>query len=100
MELGYTSVVPPEVLYHGTAVQHQAAILRDGLRKMSRHHVHLSADVATARTVGRRHGRLVLFEVAAGQLHRNGQAFYQADNGVWLTDEVPAGYLRQMPEIA
>ncbi|MDB5269287.1 MAG: 2-phosphotransferase, partial [Hymenobacter sp.] len=68
VELGYTPVTPPEVLYHGTAVQHQAAILRDGLQKMSRHHVHLSADVATARTVGSRHGRLIMFAVAAGSM--------------------------------
>lgn len=98
--LGYMPVVPPEVLYHGTAVQHQAAILRDGLRKMARHHVHLSADLATARAVGQRHGRLVLFEVAAGAMHRAGHTFYQADNGVWLADEVPAAYLRLLPEMA
>ena len=98
--LGYTSVTPPEVLYHGTAVQHQAAILRDGLLKMSRHQVHLSADVATARTVGSRHGRLVMFAVAAGAMHRAGHPFYQADNGVWLADEVPPTYLQLLPETA
>lgn len=98
--LGYTPMVPPEVLYHGTAIQHQENILREGLRKMSRHQVHLSADVATARTVGQRHGRLVAFEVAAGQMQRDGLLFFQADNGVWLTDEVPAAYLRQLPEMA
>ena len=98
--LGYTPVVPPEVLYYGTAVQHQAAILRDGLQKMARHHVHLSADVATARTVGMRHGRLVLFEVAAGAMHRAGHPFYQADNGVWLADKVPSTHLRLVPETA
>jgi putative RNA 2'-phosphotransferase len=100
VELGYTPVAPPEVLYHGTAVQHQADILRDGLRKMSRHHVHLSADVATARTVGRRHGRLVMFVVAAGVLHRSGHPFYQADNGVWLTEEVPPTHLELLSETA
>lgn len=92
--LGYVPVAPPEVLYHGTAVPHQEAILQEGLRKMSRLQVHLSADVATARTVGQRHGRLVMFEVAAGQMHRDGRLFYQADNGVWLTDEVPVDYLQ------
>lgn len=61
---------------------------------MARHHVHLSADVATARTVGSRHGRPVVFIVAAGEMHRAGALFYQADNGVWLTDEVPTAYLR------
>jgi putative RNA 2'-phosphotransferase len=100
VELGYVPVVPPEVLYHGTAVQHQKNILREGLRKMSRHHVHLSTDVSTARTVGQRHGRLVLFTVAAGQMHRDGHAFYQADNGVWLTNEVSPAYLQLLPATA
>jgi putative RNA 2'-phosphotransferase len=98
VELGYTPVVPPEVLYHGTAIQHRENIVRDGLRKMARHHVHLSADVATARNVGQRHGRLVLFEVAAGAMHRAGHSFFQADNGVWLTDEVPAAYLQLLAD--
>ena len=96
VELGYAPVAPPELLYHGTAVQHQENIVREGLRKMSRHHVHLSADLATARTVGQRHGRLVLFAIAAGALHRAGHVFYQADNGVWLTDEVPPEYLTRL----
>ena len=100
VELGYPPVAPPKLLYHGTAVQHQQAILRDGLRKMARQHVHLSADLATARTVGRRHGRLVVFEVAAGVMQQAGCLFYQADNGVWLTDEVPPIYLRLLPETA
>jgi putative RNA 2'-phosphotransferase len=100
VELGYAAVMPPEVLYHGTAIQHQDSILREGLQKMSRHQVHLSADLATARTVGQRHGRLVLFEVAAGALHRAGHAFYQADNGVWLTDAVPAKYLHVVDAVA
>jgi putative RNA 2'-phosphotransferase len=94
VELGYTPTAPPEVLYHGTATRHQEAILRDGLQKMARHHVHLSADMATARNVGARHGRVILFQVDAGQMHRDGRLFYQADNGVWLTDEVPTTYLQ------
>ena len=69
--------------------------MREGLRKMSRHQVHLSADVATARTVGQRYGRLVVFEVAAVPLHRAG-LFYHADNGVWLTGEVPTAYLKRL----
>lgn len=82
VELGYAAATPPETLYHGTAAQHQAVIQREGLRKMARHHVHLSTDVATARTVGSRHGQPVVFAVAAGEMHRAGALFYQADNGV------------------
>ncbi|WBA43728.1 RNA 2'-phosphotransferase [Hymenobacter canadensis] len=90
VELGYAPAVPPAVLYHGTAARHQAQIMREGLQKMSRQHVHLSADEATARQVGSRHGAPVVLVVAADQLHAEGHLFYQADNGVWLTDEVPA----------
>ena len=100
VKLGYAPVAPPEVLYHGTAIQHEATILREGLRIMSRNHVHLSADLVTARTVGRRHGKLAVFVVAAGQLHRAGHPFYQADNGVWLTDEVPPAYLQRLEKPA
>lgn len=96
--LGYVPVAPPEVLYHGTAAPHQADIEQQGLRRMGRHHVHLSADVATARAVGSRHGRVVVFRVAAGEMHRAGHSFYQADNGVWLAEEVPVAYLALLDE--
>lgn len=92
--LGYEPVTPPEFLYHGTAIQKQALIAEQGLKKMSRQQVHLSADVETALVVGRRHGRPVIFLVAAGQMQQDGFLFYRADNGVWLADEVPASYLR------
>src|SRR5689334_14370858 len=39
---------PPDVLYHGTGEKAVEAILRNGLNKMSRHHVHLSTDMGTA----------------------------------------------------
>ncbi|RPD47604.1 RNA 2'-phosphotransferase [Hymenobacter sediminis] len=94
VELGYAPVAPPTVLYHGTATRHQATILQNGLQKMSRQQVHLSADVATAQQVGGRHGKPVVLVVAAARMHADGYAFYQADNGVWLTDEVPAQYLQ------
>jgi putative RNA 2'-phosphotransferase len=85
---------PPAVLFHGTASRNVDSIRRHGLRKMARHHVHLSFDIAAARTVGGRHGKPVVFEVdAAGMKHR-GYSFYRSVNGVWLTDEVPPEFLR------
>ena len=98
VELGYTPVAPPEVLYHGTATRHQEAILHGVLLKMNRHHVHLSADTDTAHTVGARHGRPVIFQVDAARMHRDGYLFYQSANGVWLTEAVPAAYLELLPE--
>lgn len=89
VELGYEPAVPPLLLYHGTHPGVVAAILRDGLRPMSRHHVHLSPDVETARVVGARRGRPVIFRVDSSGLAADGAEFFRATNGVWLTDAVP-----------
>src|SRR6185369_5988147 len=43
VELGYASATPPDLLYHGTPEKFVEAIRREGLSKMQRHHVHLSA---------------------------------------------------------
>lgn len=96
VELGLPPVEPPEVLYHGTAKQIVQAILTDGLLPMARQQVHLSGDEVTAEAVGRRHGRPVVLAVAAGRMFRDGHQFYQAANGVWLTDSVPVAYVSQL----
>ncbi len=84
---------PPEVLYHGTGEKSVPAILELGLMKMSRHHVHLSQDIDTAHKVGSRHGRPVVFAIAADAMSQAGFTFYCSDNGVWLVDAVPPQYL-------
>lgn len=86
---------PPERLYHGTAEQHVPGILREGIQRAKRHHVHLSPDRRTADAVGRRHGRLVMLTVVSGAMARDGFTFYRSANGVWLTDEVPPRYIEQ-----
>ena len=96
VDLGYVVQVPPEILYHGTAIQHVESILQLGIEKRDRHHVHLSYDVETAIKVGQRHGKVFIFEVHAGQMHKDNFQFYKSENGVWLTDNVPAKYLKQM----
>jgi len=88
VDLGLQPVAPPDVLFHGTSVAVRDTILTEGLQPMGRQHVHLSADVETARTVGARHGKPVVLQVASGALHRRGQAFYLSENGVWLTGPV------------
>ncbi|MEM7327884.1 MAG: RNA 2'-phosphotransferase [Pseudomonadota bacterium] len=87
------TIAPPAVLYHGTAKRHLDSILREGLRPMSRQHVHLSLDVATAEKVGQRHGTPIVLCVASGKMAAADFEFFCADNGVWLTDEVPAEFL-------
>lgn len=85
---------PPAELYHGTG-RAAPMIAANGISRMSRHHVHLSADVATATRVGARHGRPVVFAVDAAAMQRDGFIFYRSANGIWLVDAVPARYLRQ-----
>lgn len=73
---------PPRTLYHGTATRFLDSILSDGLKPMSRQHVHLSADVETAHKVGQRHGKPIILKIAAQRMQKAGLVFYQADNGV------------------
>jgi len=96
VDLELTAVTPPAVLFHGTGHGSGDAVEREGLRKMRRHHVHLSPDVETATRVGARHGRPVIFSVDAGAMAAAGREFYCSQNGVWLVDEVPPEYLRRL----
>lgn len=93
VELGLEPVVPPEVLFHGTADRNLESIRAQGLVPGRRTHVHLSADEATAVNVGRRHGRPVVLRIQSGEMHRAGHAFWRSDNGVWLTDAVPPAHI-------
>ena len=84
---------PPIVLYHGTATRFVMAITKEGLKPMSRQHVHLSDSPVKAIEVGKRHGKPFVFKVDARRMFENGHVFYCSENGVWLTNEVPAQYL-------
>jgi putative RNA 2'-phosphotransferase len=96
VDLGLDAVPPPAELFHGTNERSVDDILRDGLDRRGRHHVHLSPDVATATRVGGRRGRPVVLAVDAARMAAEGHAFYRSVNGVWLTDAVPPGYLRRL----
>lgn len=93
VELGYVAQVPPDILFHGTAEKSVESIENTGLEKRDRQHVHLSQDLQTARQVGGRHGKPVVFMVQASMMHQAGYLFYLSDNNVWLTDHVPVQFL-------
>jgi putative RNA 2'-phosphotransferase len=97
VDLGLIPLEPPPLLYHGTTHGNLPSILETGLKRMRRHHVHLSPDTQTALRVGSRHGKPVLLEVAALEMHQTGLVFFCSENGVWLTESVPPAFLRVLP---
>lgn len=94
VDLGLTPVYPPKFLYHGTSAKVRTLIDNQGIKKMSRNHVHLSADQETAYAVGKRHGKdVVVLKICAQEMWENHYKFYRSANGVWLTDYVPSKYI-------
>lgn len=93
VDLQYEAITPPDFLYHGTVPKFIRDIQQQGLRKMSRHHVHLSEDRTTAMRVGARRGVPTLLVVRSAEMHQNGYDFFKSENGVWLTDNVPSEYI-------
>ena len=93
VQLTYPEMMPPAILYHGTATRFLESIREQGLKAGSRHHVHLSLDVSTAVSVGKRYGKPVVLEIQAMRMHQRGFKFFLAENEVWLTDVVPAEFI-------
>lgn len=93
VDLQLPEAEPPPVLYHGTVAAALPEIRAGGLRPMARHHVHLSADLPTAKKVGQRRGAPLILTIDAAAMRADGHKFYRSENGVWLADEVPPRYL-------
>ena len=93
VDINFVEKVPPEFLYHGTATRFMDSIRKDGLLPCSRQYVHLSQDEQTATTVGQRHGNPVVLKIKALLMHEQGFKFYQAENGVWLTPNIPVAFI-------
>ena len=96
IDLRLTPKEPPEHLYHGTASRFLQSIKAKGLLPGNRQYVHLSVDLNTATKVGQRHGKVVLLQIPAGEMHRAGHTFYRAENNVWLTTHIPADKLEEI----
>ncbi len=94
VDVELSAVTPPDVLYHGTATRFKESIDKDGLIPKSRLHVHLSSDIETAKQVGMRHGKILIYIVDAKKMYEDGFKFYLSLNKVYLTDKVPIQYLK------
>lgn len=93
VRLDYQPKQPPALLYHGTIKKFMEQIQQQGLCKMKRHHVHLSADQKTASKVGSRRGIPVILQIRAEEMHNEGHAFFLSTNGVWLVEHVPPEFI-------
>jgi len=93
VDLQYPPQTPPEILYHGTATRFLYGIRKNGLQRMGRHDVHLSAETKVTLQVGGRHGKPVLLRIRAGDMHRAGFVFRCSANGVWLVNHVPSQFI-------
>lgn len=87
--------IPPDVLYHGTAIRFMDSINEKGINKGKRLHVHLSDNIDTAIDVGTRHGEPIILKIDAKKLHADGCKFFISKNNVWLCDFVPVGYFEK-----
>lgn len=94
VKIEFEKKVPPVVLYHGTTKRNLTAIKKIGLSAMKRHHVHLTDDIETAKSVGLRHGSQILIVIDTKQMLADGLEFLVSDNGVWLVDRVDPKYFK------
>lgn len=86
--------IPTNDLYHGTATKYIESIMKFGISKQKRQHVHLSKDYNTAVKVGSRHGTPAVVVVDAVLMLKDGIHFLKAANGVILTEYVAPQYLK------
>jgi putative RNA 2'-phosphotransferase len=88
---------PPRILYHGTNPENWDIIMKSGLSKMRRLHVHLTDDEDVAYSVGKRYTKYkdpLILEIDSAAMYTDGYKFYLSENGVWLTDNVPSKYIK------
>ena len=88
--------IPPDILWHGTGEKYVSSIDAQGLIPKSRLYVHLSSDLETARKVGSRHGKPIIYEIDCRGMAEDEYHFFLSANHVWLTKEVPVRYLKKL----
>ena len=95
INLELKEVIPPAILYHGTAFKNLESIKKEGIKKMNRQYVHLSADKETAKNVATRHSeKYIIFEIDTEAMLKENYKFYLSENKVWLTDFVPSKFIK------
>jgi putative RNA 2'-phosphotransferase len=95
VEMDYDLVTDvPETLFHGTVEKFLIPIMKQGLSKMRRTHVHLSPNQKTATQVGSRRGEAIILAVDAIGMVESGMELFISDNGVYLCDWVDPKFIK------
>ncbi|MGX6970664.1 RNA 2'-phosphotransferase [Vagococcus bubulae] len=85
-----TGATPPDILYHGTSMSALEGIKISGITPMNRQYVHLSEDIETALSVGKRKAvSPVILEIDTKDVLSQGGQFYLGNEKVWLSDFIP-----------
>lgn len=93
VEMNYARCTPPEILYHGTSMNADAAIAEVGLKPRSRNYVHLTSDNDAALETGARHGDPLAIHVKALEMFHEGYEFYNPVGNIWLVREIPRRFI-------
>ena len=88
-------IPPPKYLYHGTTTLAVEQIMESGaISKMSRHAVHMQAELKSAwKSAIRWHQTPVVLKINAEEMSKNGYSFGKTENDVWCTELVPTMYI-------
>lgn len=83
-----------KVLYHGITLRAWKRIKDEGIKPRKRRFVHLSSSVEDAVNVARRHGRdVIVLEINAEEMIKDGYEIRKAGKGIYLVREVPPKYI-------
>ncbi len=83
--------------YHGTMRRNVPSILLNGIRPMTRTHVHMAAEKNSS--VGKRHNVDALIEVSGDKLADSGVSVFRAPNGVILAKTVPPSAITSVQRV-
>lgn len=97
MHIKKEKMIPPDILYHGTARRFLSSIKINGLLPQGRQYVHLSQDISTAQSVGlRRDNKPCVLQIDAKRAWEDGILFYFGNEKVWLADVIPSKYITEI----
>lgn len=88
------AIMPPGILYHGTARRFLDNIMKQGLLSQKRQYVHLSEDIEIAKNVGKRHDNTpIILRINSASAYSDGILFFYGNEGIWLSNDIPPQYL-------